>query len=131
MEKDVKICVLTGASRGIGQAICAQFKNLPYPVFIVATATGAEGVARIRDTFTAHGLQGEACQLNLLEEASISSFLATLDERGWSPDILINNAGLTRDNLLLRMHDEQWHGGNDITGSFQFCLELEPCPRLR
>ncbi len=109
MEKDAKICVLTGASRGIGQGICAQLKQLPYPVFVVATATGEEGLARIRDTLATLGLQGEACQLNLLEEASIARFLATLDERKWAPDILINNAGLTKDNLLLRMQDEQWH----------------------
>jgi 3-oxoacyl-[acyl-carrier protein] reductase len=109
MEKDAKICVLTGASRGIGQGVCAQLKQLPYPVFVVATATGEEGLARIRDTLATHGLQGEACQLNLLEEASIDRFLATLDERKWAPDILINNAGLTKDNLLLRMQDEQWH----------------------
>ena len=109
MEEKRKVCVLTGASRGIGRAICAQLKSLPYPVTVIGTATGEKGLASIRESLQEHGLDGDACQLNLLDHESIDRFLQTLDERGWGPDILINNAGLPQDNLLLRMKDDQWH----------------------
>jgi len=108
MEVNRKTCLVTGASRGIGQAILYELKMLDYPVYVIGTATSKQGLEKIKKSIHSAGLEGEACILDLLSNDSIEAFLATLDEKKLVVDILVNNAGITRDNLLLRMQDTQW-----------------------
>ncbi len=110
---------ITGASRGIGAGILKQLAQEGYEV--MGTATQASGVLKIAESLAESGLKGEGLQLNLSDPASIQACLETLKTREWMPDILINNAGITRDNLLMRMSDEEWHAviHTNLTGVFQ------------
>jgi len=99
---DKAIAVVTGASRGIGRAIADELVEAGY--FVVATATSEGGV----DTLNSHlGENGKAIVLNLSDKDSIAQFSAQVNELG-PVAVLVNNAGITKDNLMLRMKDEDW-----------------------
>jgi 3-oxoacyl-[acyl-carrier protein] reductase len=103
---DRKCAVVTGASRGIGKATAIALADAGYTV--VGTATGEVGVENIRAALGARDPSAIALVLNVTSDASIEQFIAELDERGLKPHVLVNNAGITRDNLLLRMKDDEW-----------------------
>ncbi|MEC8063599.1 MAG: 3-oxoacyl-[acyl-carrier-protein] reductase [Pseudomonadota bacterium] len=123
MDDIKKICLITGASRGIGKGIVTALQKLDYPVYVVATATSAPGLQSIQDTLNDSHLEGEARQLDLLDSDSIANLLEYLDRKKLALDILINNAGITRDNLLLRMQESQWHEvmQANLHASFKLC----------
>ncbi|MCC6705970.1 MAG: 3-oxoacyl-ACP reductase FabG [Gammaproteobacteria bacterium] len=100
------LALVTGASRGIGQAIAQQLINDGFE--LVGTATSQSGVDAIEAAFGASGALRAGLVLDVLDRNSIDAFFAHMDERGLSPAILVNNAGITRDNLLLRMKDDEW-----------------------
>lgn len=107
MSDSTKIALVTGASRGIGQAIAHKLANSGATVF--GTATSDAGAEKITENFKAAGLQGSGLCLNVTEPDSIDAVLAQIKESaGSTPHILINNAGVTRDNLLMRMKDDEW-----------------------
>jgi len=96
--------LVTGASRGIGRAIA--LKLAADGAKVVGTATTAEGAAQITTALAAHGGRGEV--LNVSTAGSLEALIAALDSAGDMPTILVNNAAITRDNLLLRMKDDEW-----------------------
>lgn len=101
-----QIALITGASRGIGQAI-AQALGAENAC-VIGTATSDSGAENISATFKQAGIKGCGMKLDVANSESIAQCIKrVLDEYG-SPDILVNNAGITRDNLLMIMKDEQW-----------------------
>lgn len=97
-----KVALVTGASRGIGRAIALQLAQCGAEV--IGTATSAEGAAAITEYLQAAGVNGQGKVLEITQSVSIEQLLAEIP----APTILINNAGITQDNLFLRMKDEEW-----------------------
>ena len=98
-----KTALVTGASRGIGAAIARRLVNDGF--FVVGTATSAEGAQQIDTTL---GEQGLGLQLQVQSADSIAEVLKTIADQAEPPTVLVNNAGVTRDNLLLRMSEDEW-----------------------
>ena len=98
--------LVTGASRGIGRAIALALGKAGARV--IGTATTAEGAAAITTALSSEGCAGRGAVLNVAEAASIEALLGELDAAGEMPTILVNNAAVTRDALLLRMKPEDW-----------------------
>ncbi len=99
-----EIALVTGATRGIGAAIADRLSR--DGARVVGTATTAEGAARISDNLAARG--GRGAVLDVVNPESIESLLAEVEAREGAVGILCNNAGITRDTLLLRMKEEDW-----------------------
>lgn len=101
-----KVALVTGASRGIGKAVALELGGQGAAVIGTSTsATGAEGLSR---DFSAAGVKGEGVVMNVNDAASVESVVGHAQQRFGDIAILVNNAAITRDNLLLRMKDEDW-----------------------
>lgn len=101
-----EIALVTGASRGIGQAIALALGKAGASV--AGTATTAGSVAQIDRTLQEQGYQGLGVELNVTAQTSIDAAMKHLSNSLGTPTILVNNAGIVRDNLLMRMKDEEW-----------------------
>lgn len=106
MSMQGKVALVTGASRGIGQAIAFELGR--QGAIVVGTATTEAGAERISAALKEQGIQGAGLMLNVTEEASVSEVLEQIQKDFGAVAILVNNAGITRDNLMLRMKDEEW-----------------------
>ncbi len=106
MEPINEIALVTGASRGIGQAIAHTLANAGATV--IGTATTAAGAVAITQKFQEAGLHGRGLLLNVGDPASVEAVLKDIEGKEGTPGILVNNAGITRDNLLMRMKAEEW-----------------------
>ena len=101
-----QIALVTGASRGIGQAIALALGK--QNACVIGTATSEPGAQGITTVFRENGIKGTGMILNVADSDSIKECLKKVTADFGAPDILVNNAGITRDNLLIMMKDEQW-----------------------
>lgn len=101
-----EIALVTGASRGIGQAIADTLGTLGATV--IGTATSESGAAAITERFASAQIKGRGLVLNVAQTESVDALLKEIESHEGAPSILVNNAGITRDNLLLRMKAEEW-----------------------
>jgi 3-oxoacyl-[acyl-carrier protein] reductase len=101
-----RIALVTGASRGIGHAIALELGA--QGARIAGTATSDDGVAALQKAFDAAGIEGLAVRLDVDSSTGIEATLATVRAELGEIAILVNNAGITRDNLLLRMREDEW-----------------------
>ncbi len=101
-----ELALVTGASRGIGRACALALGGAGAKV--VGTATSPAGADAISAYLAEAGIAGKGLVLDVGDAASIAAFLEVVDAEFGTPYVLVNNAGITRDNLLLRMKEEEW-----------------------
>lgn len=101
-----KTALVTGATRGLGRVIALELGK--QGATVVGTATTKEGAQKITDMLKAEGLKGGGYALQVQNTQAIADTLSAIQEAFSAPEILVNNAGITRDNIILRMKPEQW-----------------------
>ena len=112
-----RIALVTGASRGIGAAIASRLAADGF--FVVGTATSEAGAAQIAARL---GEQGTGLVLDVRDHAAVDALIADIEQRFGSVAVLVNNAGVTRDNLLLRMKTDDWQDILDVHLTAVFLL---------
>jgi len=101
-----EVALVTGASRGIGQAIALELAA--QGATVIGTATSDKGAQAIADYIKEAGGKGTGLVLDVTNQESIDATIKTIGDTYSAPSILVNNAGITRDNLLMKMKDEEW-----------------------
>ena len=101
-----KLVLVTGASRGIGQSIAITLGAAGATV--IGTATTEKGAKAISKQFAKNKINGQGMILNVTDDNNIAELMKNINEKYGTVDILINNAGITRDNILIRMKQEEW-----------------------
>ena len=101
-----QVALVTGASRGIGRAVALELGRLGATV--VGTATSESGAADIGKALADAGIQGAGMALDVTDAAACEALVGEVEKRFGAVGILVNNAGITRDNLAMRMKDEEW-----------------------
>ena len=104
---EAQIVLVTGASRGIGRAIATRLGGQGH--MVVGTATSDKGADAISAYFAEAGITGCGMKLDVSDDDSVNGVVADIGEKYGPVTILVNNAGITRDNLLMRMKPEEWH----------------------
>ena len=107
MLQTSKVALVTGASRGIGHSIALALGH--NGLTVIGTATTEEGANKITKGFEEKNIQGFGVVMNVTEQDSIDQAISIIKERYSMPVVLVNNAGVTKDNIMLRMKDEEWN----------------------
>lgn len=108
MSLEGKVALVTGASRGIGKAIALQLGG--QGAVVVGTATSAGGAEAISAYLAEAGVKGIGLVLDVCSDESVAEVFARIQADFGVPQVLVNNAGITRDNLMMRMKDDEWYG---------------------
>ncbi|MEE8527431.1 MAG: SDR family NAD(P)-dependent oxidoreductase, partial [Gammaproteobacteria bacterium] len=118
---DGQVALVTGASRGIGQAIAFELGRRGARV--IGTATSENGAKSIGDYLKQQQIEGRGAVLDVADADSVSSVVADVTAIEGAITILVNNAGITRDNLLLRMKPEEWDDvlNTNLSALFRTC----------
>jgi 3-oxoacyl-[acyl-carrier protein] reductase len=106
MSLNEKTVLVTGASRGIGHAVALTLAK--QGAMVIGTATSEGSAKKFEQDLTAQGYKAKGMVLNISEVESIQNFFAELKAEKITVDVLVNNAGITRDNLMMRMSDDEW-----------------------
>ena len=116
-----QLALVTGSSRGIGQAIAHALGQ--QGATVIGTATSEAGAQKISEALQAAGIKGTGLVLDVADPESITDCLKQVVAEYGPPDILVNNAGITRDNLLMMMKDEQWDEiiNTNLNSIFRMC----------
>ncbi len=121
MTLEGDIALVTGASRGLGKAIAETLGARG--AFVIGTATTDGGAGRISEALAAADIQGFGVTLDVADSDSVNALFERLGGESRNPTILVNNAGITRDNLLARMSEDDWEAvlNTDLTSLFRVC----------
>ncbi len=116
-----QIAFVTGASRGIGKAIALELGK--QGAVVLGTATSQQGAEQISAYLAEAGIKGEGLVLEVREAAQVDAVLGGVEKQYGAPTILVNNAGITRDNLAMRMKDDEWDAVIDtnLKAVFRLC----------
>lgn len=121
MEKSLqdKVALVTGATRGIGRAIALTLGR--EGATVIGTATSEAGAASITQALAEAGVSGRGVVLDVAELSSIEAVLEQITTEFGAPQIVVNNAGITRDNLMLRMKEDEWQAviNTNLTAIFR------------
>jgi 3-oxoacyl-[acyl-carrier protein] reductase len=107
-----RVALVTGASRGIGRAIAETLAR--QGAIVIGTGTTEQSAAATSEWLTALGLKGRGAQLDVGSDQSVEALFVDIAAREGAPEIVVNNAGITRDNLLMRMKPDEW---NDVVST--------------
>jgi 3-oxoacyl-[acyl-carrier protein] reductase len=127
-----RVALVTGASRGIGRAIALALADQGY--FVIGTATSEGGAQAIGQALSDGSLAGKGERLNVTEPGACEALIADIVKACGRLDVLVNNAGITRDNLALRMKDDEWQDVIDTNLTAAFRLDravLKPMLKAR
>lgn len=121
---DKILALVTGASRGIGRAIAERLAYDGYRV--IGTATSESGAAAVREALQAIAADNDALVLNIADAAQTDEALKGFIAEFGTPGVVVNNAGITRDNLFLRMSDDEWEQviNTNLSGVFRVCKAM-------
>jgi len=121
MSFENQIALVTGASRGIGKAIAEVLGRRGATV--IGTATSEHGAQSVSEALAAAGIKGAGKVLDVTDPDSIAALIKDVTDNYGTPAILVNNAGITRDNLLMRMKDDEWDDviETNLTSAFRMC----------
>jgi 3-oxoacyl-[acyl-carrier protein] reductase len=109
MTEEKEIALISGATRGIGRAIALELGRSG--MVVIGTATSQTGAESISNYMSENKIEGTGMVMNVTDPSSIDAALAQINQQYGAPSVLINNAGITRDNLLMRMKEDEW---NDV-----------------